>query len=204
VGRRSLTLVGAAVVFALVLVATVAVWVTAHPRQVFTQNSSVTLASNSALKPGDVFALGIMIGNDSDKDIVLAPMTTAKGQPPGLRLGDQAVLDPAEQAGHGGFLLGVGWPPSRPDWTYAIHPVSGYRLPPHHQAEVVVSFTAVGPGAYIVGPFSAHARVSGMLPAGLLPASVAYTYSQYGEMCVQVSTAVCEAAKAKVPGLSSH
>lgn len=191
----------AAILLAVVVLATIAGWVTAHPSQVFSQNGSVTLASNSALKPGDAFALGVLIGNDSDKEIVLAPMT-ANNLPSGVRLGDQAVLDPAEQVGHGGFLVGLGWPPSKPGWTFAIHPVAGYRLPAHHQVEVVVSLTADAPGAYIVGPFDAHAGVSRMLPAGLYRASVEYTYTQYGEMCVQVSAAACEAAKAKVPGLS--
>jgi len=199
---RTLMLIGAAIVLALVVLASVAGWVTAHPRQAFAQNSSVTLASNTALNPGDAFALGIMIGNDSDREIVLAPMTAVKDLPSGVRLRDQAVLDPAEQMGHGGFILGVGWPPSKPGWTYVIHPVSGYHLPPHHQVEVVVSFTAQAPGVYIVGPFTAHAEASGMLPAGLFRASIEYIYSQYAEMCVQVSAAACESAKTRVPGLS--
>ena len=199
---RTLNLVGATIAFALAVLLSVAGWVTAHPRQAFAQNSSVTLASNTALNPGDAFALGIMIGNDSDKEIVLAPMTPARNLPSGARLGDQAVLDPAEQKGHGGFILGVGWPPSKPGWSFAIHPVSGYHLPPHHQVEVVLSFMAQAPGVYIVGPFSAHATVPGILPAGLFRASIEYTYSQYGEMCVQVSAAACESAKKRVPGLS--
>ncbi len=153
--------------------------------------NGLSLAYGS-LRVGTIFDYGVeFVNKTSDRTLIVRLATLPHGAPPHVRLVHQMIVE------GGGFISSRGWPPQNTPSTYfPTRSPNGFRLRPHQGAMLGLALVADRPGTYLVGPVTIHVLVPGPFGHRF---SAEHTYDQYGLLCVQVSTRVCDAAEKASP-----
>lgn len=142
-----------------------------------------SLISDPTLKSSDVFDFGVEFASVAHNQIItLRSVSLPRGLPAHMYLLHEAIT-------HTAVLGDRGWPDTRASPVYSV---DGFQLHPHEGISLLLAVTTHTSGSYILGPVTVHANVPGWLG---IPVPVEMTYHQFAVLCVQVSTAECDATE---------
>lgn len=148
-----------------------------------------SLIADPTLVVGEPFDIGIQFTNMSDHVLIMRPLTLSHGIPAHIHILHQVIT-------YANIVGDRGWPVGSVDHMHRVtYPLDGFRLASHTSASAVLVVNTDAPGAYIVGPTTVHADISGVIDTPLTVIHTQMTYTFFGILCVRTDDASCKAAQ---------